>query len=91
MEHRRLQHPPERERLLRLFLLTSRELLDLVVEIPVEIATQLREIGAARRQNPLAVLVVRQGIEQMLERQVRVSTGRRDTRRSGRFLTKDET
>ena len=70
VQDRRLQHAAERHRLLRLFLLAARELLDVLVEVLVEIAAQLRQIGAARRQDPLAVGIVRQRVEQVLERQV---------------------
>ena len=73
VEHRRLEHAPERKRLLGLFLLTARELLDRVLEVLVEIAPELRHVGAAGREDPLAVRVVRQRVEQVLERQVRVA------------------
>jgi hypothetical protein len=79
VQHCRLQDPPERKCLLRLFLLAARELLDLIVEVAVEIATKLRQIGAARRKNPLTVLVVRQGVEQVLQCQVRMPSRRRLT------------
>ena len=77
MEHRGLQHPPESQRLLRLLLLAARELLDGLVEVPVEVAAKLRQIGAARGEDPLAIGVVRQRVEQVLERQVRVPARRR--------------
>ena len=44
---------------------------------PFEVAAQLRQIGAARGENPLAVRIVRQRVQQMLERQVRVTPGGR--------------
>ena len=47
VEHRRLEHAPERQRLLGLLLLTARELLDRILEVLVEIAPQLRHVGAA--------------------------------------------
>ena len=73
VEHRRLQHAPERERLLGLLLLTARELLDRVLKVLVEIAPELRHVGAAGGEDPLAVRIVRQRVEQVLERQVRVT------------------
>ena len=68
----RLQHTAKRERLLRLLLLPARELLDGVVQILVEILAQLRQIGAARREDPFPIEVMRQRVEQVLERQVRM-------------------
>ena len=73
VQHRRLQHAAERQRLLRLLLLAARELLDVLVEVLVEIAAELRQIGAARGEDPLAVRVVRQRVEQVLQRQVRMT------------------
>jgi hypothetical protein len=70
VQHRRLQYAAERHRLLRLFLLAAGELLDVLVEVLVEIAAQLRQIGAAGGENTLAVGIVCQRIEQVLERQV---------------------
>ena len=72
VEHRRLQHAPERERLLGLLLLAARELLDRILEVLVEIAAQLRHVRAAGGEDPLAVGIVRQRVEQVLERQVRM-------------------
>ena len=77
VQHRRLQHAPERQRLLRLLLLAARELLDGFLQILVEVAAQLRHVGAAGSQDPFAVGVVRQGVEEVLERQVRMTTRRR--------------
>ncbi len=73
VQHGRLQHAPERQRLLGLLLLAARELLDRILEILVEIAPQLRQVGAAGGEDALAVGVVRQRVEQVLERQVRVT------------------
>ena len=73
VQHGRLQHAAEGERLLGLLLLPAPELLDRLFQVFVEIAAQLRQIGAARRENALAVLIVRQRVEQVLERQVRVT------------------
>ena len=72
VEDRRLEHAAERQRLFRLFLLAARELLDGFFQVLVEVLAKLREVGAARSQNALAVRIVRQRIEQVLERQVRV-------------------
>ena len=73
VEDRRLEHAAERERLLGFLLLTARELLDRILEVLVEIAAELRHVRAAGREDPLAVRVVRQRVEQVLERQVRVA------------------
>ena len=77
VQHGRLQHAAERHRLLRLFLLAARELLDVLVEVLVEIAAELRQIRAAGGQDPLAVRIVRQRVEQVLERQMRMTASRR--------------
>ena len=47
------------------------------LQVLVEIAAQLRQVGAAGGEDPLAVRVVRQRVEQVLERQVRVPARRR--------------
>jgi len=39
----------------------------------VEVAPKLRQIGAARAQDPLPILVVRERVHEMLEREVRMS------------------
>ncbi len=77
VQHRRLQHAPERHRLFGLFLLSARELFDVLVEVLVEIAPELRQIGAAGGEDALAVRIVRQRVQQVLERQVRVTPRRR--------------
>jgi hypothetical protein len=73
MEHRGLQDAAERCRLLRLPLLATLLLFDRIVEIRVQVAPQPRQIGAARREDPFAVGVVRERVEQMLEGHVRVT------------------
>ena len=77
MQHRRLQHAAERHRLIGLLLLATLELLDVFVEVLVEVAAELWQIGAAGSEDALAVRIVRQRIEQVLERQVRMMPGRR--------------
>ena len=72
VQDRGLQHPAERHGLVGLFLLALLELLDVLVEVLVEIAAELRQIGAAGGEDPLAVGVVRERVEQVLQRQVRV-------------------
>ena len=70
-------------------LLAARELLDRLVEVLVEVAAQPRQIGAAGGENPLAVRIVRERVEQVLERQVRVPPRTlRDRRWSGRLPKK---
>ena len=73
VQHGRLQHATERDGLRRVFLPAARELLDLVGQVRVERLAQLGQVGAARAENGFAVGVVRQRVEQVLERQVRVS------------------
>ena len=48
------------------------QLLDRLVEVGVEVAAQPRQIGAAGGEDPLAVGVVRERVEQVLEREVGV-------------------
>ena len=56
----------------RLAIAPARQLFDRFVEVFVELPAQGREIGAARRQDPFAVRVVQERVEQVFERQVRV-------------------
>ena len=72
VQHRGLQHAAERRRLLRLALLAALELFDRLAEVRVEVAAQARQVGAAGGENPLAVGVVRERVQQVLERDVRV-------------------
>jgi hypothetical protein len=76
VQHRGLEHTAEGHRLLGLLLLAARELLDVLVEVLVEIPAQLRQVGAAGGEDALAVGIVRQRVEQVLERQVRVPARR---------------
>ena len=70
VQHGRLQHAAEGPGLLGFLLHAPRELLDRLLQEGVEVAPQARQVGAARRQDPLAVEVVRQHVQQVLERQV---------------------
>jgi hypothetical protein len=72
-----LQHAAERERLIRLALLAARELLDRFLQVVVQLAPKLRQVRAAGGEDLLAVRVVREGVEQMFQRQVRVPPRRR--------------
>ena len=72
VQHRRLQHTAERGGLLGLTPLAALCLLERVGKIRIEIAPQARQIGAAGGEDPLAVVVVRERVEQMLEGDVRV-------------------
>ena len=73
VDHRGLQHAPERRRLLRLAIAAARQVLDRFVEVVVQLTTQRREIGAARREDAFAVRVVQQRVEQVLEREIRMA------------------
>ena len=91
VQHRGLQDAAEGERLFRFLLLAARELLDRFLQVLVEILAQLRQIGAAGGEDPLAVRIVGERIEQVLEREVGVPPrasplGRR---RSGRLRELD--
>ena len=77
VQDRRLQHAPEGQRLLGFLLLAAAELLDGFLQVLVEVLAKLRQIGAAGGENPLAVEVVRQGVQEMLEREMRVPPRRR--------------
>ena len=72
-----LQHAAEGQRLLRLFLLAAAVLLDRVLQVLIEILAQPRQVGAARGENPLAIVVVRERVEQVLDGEVRVPARRR--------------
>ena len=72
VQHRGLQHAAERRRLFGLALLAASGLLDRLVEVRVELAPQLGKVGAAGREDALAVGVVRERVEQVLEREVGV-------------------
>src|SRR5260370_938889 len=63
----------ERGRLLRLAFMPAPDLLDRIVEIRAQLASQTREIRAARAQNALAVRVMRERVEEMLEREIHVA------------------
>ena len=72
VEHGGLQDPAERQRLFGFLLLPAGELLDRLLEIPVEILAKLRQVRAARGKDALAVGVVGKRVEQVLEREVGV-------------------
>ena len=72
VQHGRLQHALERPGLFGLALVPALELLDAFVEILVELLAQSRQIGAAALQDALAFAIVRERVEQVLERQIRM-------------------
>ena len=76
VEDRGLEHAAERERLFRFLLLSARELLDRFLQVLVEVPAELRQVGAACREDSLAVRIVCQRVEQMLQRQMRVTARR---------------
>jgi len=72
VKDRRLQDPAEGHRLFGLAFLAARKLLDRIVQIRVQAAPQEAEVHAAGAQNALGVGVVRQRVEQVLEREIRM-------------------
>jgi len=72
VEHRRLQHAAERSRLFGFPLLPAPHRFDRRLEVIVEVLAQAGEVGPARRQDALAFLIVRQRVEQVLEREIGV-------------------
>ena len=70
-----LEHAPERRRLFRLALLPARELFDRLVEVRAQVSAQQPEVRAAGGENALAVGIMGQRVEQMLECEIRVTTG----------------
>ena len=72
VQDRGLQHAAERHRLLGLLLGPAALALDRLVEVRAERAPQRRQVRAAGREDPLAVGIVRERVEQVLEREIRV-------------------
>ena len=72
VQHRGLQDAAKRGGLFRFALLSALELLDGVVEVVVQVFAQPRQVGAAPEQDALAFRIVRERVQQMLERQIGV-------------------
>ena len=72
VQHRRLQHAPERGRLFRLALLAAAQLFHRAFEILIELSPQAHQVGARALQNPFAFRVMGERVQQVLEREVRV-------------------
>ena len=72
VEHGGLQHAAERRRLLRLALVPAADFFNRFVEVRIQLAPQPGQVRAAGAQDLLAVGIVRERVEQVLERQVRV-------------------
>ena len=70
VQNRGLQDAAKRHRLLGIPLRPAALPLDRFVEIGAERATQRRQVRAARREDSLAVRVVSEGVEQVLEREI---------------------
>ena len=68
-----LQHAAECHRLLRVLRGATLLLFDRLVEILVEVAAQLWQVDTAGGENGFTVRIVRQGVEQVFQRQVRVT------------------
>jgi hypothetical protein len=75
VQDRGLQHAAECRRLLGFVFLAAGEALDRAVEVEAQVPAETREIGAACRENALAVGVVRQDVQQVFEREVGVAAG----------------
>ena len=73
VQHGGLQHALERGGLFRFALAAALLPFDRRLEVGLELLAQRRQIGAARRQDLLALLIVRQRVQQVLERQVGVA------------------
>ena len=69
---RGLQDPVERERLARLDRLVTRLLLHVLLEEPVELALQPPQVSARVPQDLRALVVVGEGVQEVLDRQVGV-------------------
>ena len=72
MKDGRLEHATKRRRLLGILIRFAPLPLYRLVEIRAQRAAQPRQINATRFENPFAVGVVRDGVQQVFERQVRV-------------------
>jgi len=72
VQHRSLQRSTERRRLLGLALLSARKRFDRVVQAVGDVSPQQRQVGAARRENALAVGIVCDRVQQVLEREIGV-------------------
>ena len=77
VQHGRLQHPLKRDRLVRLPAACAAGKLLERAEKLVERMAECRQVGATGGENLLALRVVRQGVEQVFEREVRMSSCRR--------------
>ena len=75
VQHGGLQYATEGRRLLGLALLASPEPLDRFVEVLIEVLPQAPEVRAAGGEDPFAVAVVCERIQQVLEGRVRVLAG----------------
>ena len=73
VENRGLQHAAEGERLLGLLVDAAAQPFDRRIEVRAERSPQSVHVGAARLEDPFAVGVVRERVQQVLERQIRVT------------------
>ena len=72
VQHRGLEDAAKRRRLLRLALIAALLLLDRVAQVGVQLAAQLRQVGAAGGEDALAVVVVGERVKQMFESDIGV-------------------
>ena len=70
VQHGGLKRAPERRGLFGLAFLPARERFNRFVEAVAHIAAQQMQIGAARREDALAVRIVGERVEQMFECQI---------------------
>ena len=77
MKHGRLQHSAKGRRLFWVAVLASRKLLDRPVEVIAQLASEAGQVDTACLENTLGIRIVRQGKEQVFEREVRVTASDR--------------
>ena len=73
VQHCRLERAAERRRLFGLALMTAGQRFDRVIEAVGDVSPKERQVGAARRENPLSVGIVRDRVQQVFERQICVA------------------
>jgi hypothetical protein len=83
VQNRGLQDPAERGGLFGIPIHPTTMSLDRLIEVGAERAAQRRQIRATRGENSFAVRIVREDVQQVLEREIRVSARHRFAERDG--------